>query len=180
MIVTIAIFSLIMVAIIDSVLFFYRANNSSLEQSMQVHSARRGAELLVQNIREATFADDGSYPVNDIATSSITFFSDTEGDSSVERVSYTLEGTTLFRTITPAPYTGTGATSVVSDYVRNTEEGVSLFRYYDINGDEIVDFSETGRVRSVTIDLVVNIRPVRAPHEFTLRSSATIRNLKSE
>lgn len=185
MLVTITIFSLAMVLIVESVLMFYRANTSSIEQSVQVNSAHRGALLLVQNIREATFADDGSYPLAHIGTSTVTFFSDVTRNGAAERVTYTLDDTTLTRAVvspsgSPAVYEGAGDVSVVSTYVRNNEEEVPLFRYFDIHGNEILDFDAVGAVRSVTIDLVVNIQPTRAPNEFMLRSSATLRNLKSE
>lgn len=185
MLVTVGIFSIIMVSITDSVRYFYRANTSSIEQSYQIESARRGVEFLVRDLREASYGDDGSYPIAAISTSSITFFSDTDKDAYVERIRYSLSGTTFMRNVTdpsgaPLAYTGGGATSTVSEYVRNPEQGTLLFTYYDESGAEITDYNEVDEVRSVTINLVVNILPIRAPNEFTLRSSANIRNLRNE
>lgn len=181
--VAIGIFTVIMSAIVSSVIFFYRANTSSLEQSFQIDSARRGVEFMVRDIREATYGDNGAYPLAEIASTSITFYSDTDQDAVIERIRYTLEGTQLFRHVldssgTPPTYTGAGATSTVSVYVRNDEEIVPIFRYYDANGVEITDYVEVDEVRSIVIDLIVNIQPVRKPEEFTLHSSATIRNLR--
>lgn len=181
--VTLGIFALVMTAVVSSILMFYRANTSSLEQSYQIDSARRGIESLVQDLREATHGDDGAYPLGQIASSSITFFSDVDSDSTVERISYSLLGTRLARGTldssgTPPVYLGSAATSSVSEYVRNREEGQSLFRYFDADGEEITDYSRVGDVRFVEITLVVNVQPIRAPEEFTLRSSATLRNLR--
>lgn len=183
--VIVAILPLIMIAIVDSVRFFYRANTSSIEQSFQIASARRGVEFLIKDIREASNADDGSHPIQNIGSTTLTFFSDTDKDASVERIHYELNETILTRHVlnatgTPPEYVGAGATSTVSDYVRNLEEMTPLFRYYDTDGLEVTDYDRIGDVRSITVNLVVNILPVRAPEEFTLRSSATLRNLRDE
>lgn len=184
-VVSVSIFTMIMVVVVTSVLFFYRANSSSLEQSYQIDSARRGVEFLTRDIREATHGDDGSYPVSAIGPTSLTFYSDTDLDQDVEQITYTLSGTTLSRTVkepsgTPSSYPGLGTTTPVSLYVRNGEESQSIFRYYDGAGSEITNYQEVGEVRFVSINLIVNILPVRAPEEFTLRSSATLRNLRSQ
>lgn len=184
-IITIAIISIIMIAITDSVRFFYRANTSSLEQSYQIDSARKGVSFLVRDLREASNGDNGTYPISEIGTSTITFFSDTDRDVSVEKITYELNGTILTRHVVdssgnPPAYTSAGATSTVSIYVRNIEEEADLFTYYDRDGAVISDLQNIGDVRSVTINLVVNIQPIRAPNEFTLRSSATLRNLRDE
>jgi len=181
--VVIAIFTIAMSAIISSVIFFYRANTSSLEQSYQIASARRGIEFLVRDLREATYGDNGAYPLAVIASTSVAFYSDTDKDSVTERIRYTLLGNMLYRNVldssgTPPTYTGSGATSTVSQYVRNNENTTPIFRYYDGSGNEIINYTEVDEVRFVTVELVVNIQPVRAPGEFSLRSSATLRNVR--
>ena len=64
--------------------------------------------------------------------------------------------------------------------MRNFEEDIAIFTYYDENGVEITDYNEVDEVRSVVVNLIVNIQPIRAPEEFTLRSSANLRNLRNE
>lgn len=184
-VVSVSIFTVIMVVVVTSVLFFYRANSSSLEQSYQIDSARRGVEFLVRDVREATHGDDGAYPVAAIGGTSLTFYSDTDLDQDVEQITYALSGTTMTRTVkepsgNPLGYTGVGTTTIVSLYVRNGEEGQPIFRYYDSAGAEVTAYQAVGDVRFVSINLIVNILPVRAPEEFTLRSSATLRNLRGQ
>lgn len=182
-VVSIGLVAVIMTVVVTSVLFFYRSNASSLEQAYQIDNARRGVEFLVRDLREATTGDDGSYPLVAIATTSITFFSDTDLDQDVEKITYALSGTTFSRTElnpsgNPLAYTGSGTTSPVSLFVRNIDSGQPVFRYYDQDGVEITDFTAFGRVRFVSITLAVNILPGRGPNEFTLRSSAALRNLR--
>jgi type II secretory pathway pseudopilin PulG len=185
MLVTIATFAIIMIVIVNSVLLFYRANSVALQQSFQIESARRGIELMVRDLREATYGDDGTFPLASIASTSITFYSDTDRDNAIERIHYELSDNALFRSVAepagnPPSYTSAAATSTVSDYVRNTEEAVPVFRYYNASGVEIENYDEIIDVVSVTVALVVNVQPIRAPEEFTLRSSATLRNLRPQ
>jgi len=182
-VVSVSLFTIIMSVIVSSILFFYRANTSSLEQAYQIDNARRGVEFLVRDLREATHGDDGSYPIANIASTSISFYSDIDRDQDVERITYALSGTTLVRTTlgpsgSPPSYTGAGTTTSVSVYVRNLEENQPIFRYYDTDGIEVASYSDFGRVRFVSVSLVVNVLPIRAPAEFTLKSSATLRNLR--
>lgn len=185
MLVTIAMFSIIMIALVNSILYFYRANTSSIEQSFQLESARRGIELLVRDVREASYGDNGAFPLATIASTTIVFYSDTDRDTDTEQITYTLSGTNLIRTVVepsgvPPQYSGAGTASYVSTYVRNIEEGRAAFRYYNALGNEVTDPSDIVEVVSVDVVLVVNILPQRAPEEFTLKSSATLRNLRPQ
>lgn len=185
MLVVIAVTAIITVSITNSVLFFYRANTSSLEQTYQVDNARAGVNALVRDLREATYADNGAYPVATLASTSLAFYSDTDRDNSVELIRYTIIGSSLYRVVTdsagtPPTYTGAIATSTISTYVWNLSQGVTPFRYYDASGAEITNYTNLAGVRSVTVNLIVNVNPVRAPGEFSLRSSATLRNLRSQ
>lgn len=185
MLVTLAIFVLIMGAIVNSILFFYRANSSSLEQAIQVETARRGIELFVRDVREATYGDSGAYPLESMASSSVAFYSDTDFDGAIERIRYTLLGTQLYRNViepsgTPPAYTGGGVTTTVSGYVRNFDENVSVFRYYTASSTEATTTSAISTVVSVTMNLIVDIVQKHTPGTFTLSESATIRNLRAQ
>lgn len=185
MIVTLSIVSLIGIALVESVLFFYKANTSSLEQAQQVEAARRGVELFVRDVREATYADTGAYPLATIGTSTVTFYADTDVDTRIEQIRYTLTGTSLFRVVTeatgtPATYTGGSATTTVSTHVRNIEEGLALFRYYTASSTEVTDSADIREVVSITISPIVDIVEKHAPGRFTLTESATIRNLRAQ
>ena len=185
MMVTLSIFAIVMIALVNSILFFYRANTSSIQQAYQVESARRGVQLLVRDIREATYGADGSYPLAEMASTSITFNADTDRDAAVEKIRYTLSGTSLSRTVieptgNPAQYVGSGETSVVSDHARNLGQNIAVFQYFNASTTEVVNPNAIASVVSVTVSIIVNISPYRLPGEFTLRSSATLRNLRAQ
>jgi len=181
--VSVTVFLFAMGAIISSVQYFYRTNTYAVEQSSAVSSAQRGVESMVKTIREAAYASDGAYPVVAIAPNDITFYADIDADPAIERVRYYLSGTSLMRAVTdatgdPPSYGAPQASSVVSDTVRNLEQNVQLFRYYDMNGGLITDYSRIAYVRFIEMDIVVNVDPGKLPNQLTLRSTAALRNLR--
>lgn len=183
--ITVGIFGLVMVAIVDSIISFYRANTSSIEQEYQVDHARKGTELIIRDIREATYADTGAYPLVTVASSTIMFYSDTDSDGSIERIRYQLIGTTLYRNVTdssgsPPAYSGGGATTTVSQFVRNNDEGAALFRYFDATNAEVTNPNAIATIVSVTASLIVDITQKHTPGKFTLKQSATLRNLRAQ
>src|SRR3989344_6455330 len=76
----ISVFLAAMWAIVGSILSFYRANTYTLEQAQAVSEARRSIETVVGTLREATFSNEGAYPVVSIAAGSITFYADIDAD----------------------------------------------------------------------------------------------------
>lgn len=185
MLITVGIFGLVTIALVNSVLFFYRANTSSIEQEYQVEHARRGAELLIRDLREMTYADSGAYPLEMMSSTTIVFYSDTDLDNSIERIRYTLSGNNLYRNVTdasgiPPVYTGAGVTTTVSRYIRNADEGSALFTYYNASSTAVTNPSAIATVISVAVSLVVDITQQHTPGKFTLRDRATIRNLRAQ
>lgn len=170
-------------AIVISLISFYRANTYTIEQAQAVSSARRSLEKVIATMREAAYASDGSYPVVAMGTSSVTFYADIDDDPLVERVRYFVSGTQLQRGVvepsgTPVSYAGAETVTVVTDNIRNIEQGLDAFTYYDDNGDVIVDFNDVAALRFIEMNTIVNVSPDRLPNELTIRSSATLRNLQ--
>ena len=104
---------------------------------------------------------------------------------STDKENITFLGTDLKKGLTeasgdPPKYLDTNETiSIISDSARNIEQGISVFEYFDSQGVEITDYNNISDVAFVKVNLVVNINENRLPDEFTLRSSATLRNLKT-
>jgi type II secretory pathway pseudopilin PulG len=182
----ISVFTLVMVVLSASVISFYRTNAYSIEQSSAVESGRRGVDKLTRDLREATFSDEGSYPIVEIASNSITFYSNIDSDSGIEWVRYYLDGSTLYREIrkasgTPLRYPSTpGEVSVISEHVRNPLQNMPIFRYFDTEGNQLTEYTSVASVSFVQVNLVVNVNPQKLPNEFVIRSSATLRNIRGE
>ncbi len=183
-IVFLSIVVLIITAIVSSLRYTYRGQRFAFEQADATRSARAGIERVVRDVREASYADDGAYPIVAMATSSLTFYSDYDNDNKVERVRYFLEGTDFKKGVIdsagdpPAYATSSEVVTGVSDNVRNESVGTPLFTFYDTAGAEMTDLSEIDEFAFLLVRLVVNLNPERAPNDFELRSSAALRNIK--
>lgn len=179
----VAMFSMVLVAIVNSVFSFYRTNTYAVEQAAAVTSAQRGIESMIKYLREATYSSNGAYPIISMSTSSVAFYANIDDDPYIERVRFFVEQGSLKRGIIdpsgdPPTYAGAEIVSSVSDYVRNVEQSTDMFQFYDLNGDLMTDLSRLAEVRFVEATIIVNINPNRMPNQFTLRSTAAFRNLK--
>lgn len=181
--VSISVFTFAMLAIMQSILYFYRTNTYAIEQASAVSSAQKGVESVVKTIREAAYASNGAYPIVAIGATDVTFYADIDNDPLIERVRYYVSGTSLLRDVTdplgdPPVYGAAQTTSLISDTVRNLDQAVTLFTYYDSAGANIADYARVADVRFVSMDIVVNVDPNRLPNQLTLRSSAALRNIE--
>ncbi|XKT75258.1 MAG: type II secretion system protein J [Patescibacteria group bacterium UBA2103] len=184
-VVTISLMSVALLALSMVIVFFYRTNANVLEQSAAISSARRGIENAMKDLREATVAADGSFAIASAGPNSITFYADVDKDNSVERVRYDLASEVLTRytlqaTGTPPTYSGQETSEIISDNVRNAIFVQNVFQYFDIDGNELSSSPSPLDIKFVTATIIVNVNPTRAPEEFTLTSSATLRNLRVE
>ena len=88
--VAIAVFTVIMGAVAGSIVILYRTYGFTLQQSQAIEEARRGIEVMVKEIRGATFGDDGAFIIEKAQDQEFVFYSDIDGDGKVERVRYFL------------------------------------------------------------------------------------------
>lgn len=178
----IAVFVSAMLALMSSVLFFYRTSNYAIQQASATASAQHGIDSMIQTVREASYASNGAYPVVSFGQNDFRFYADIDADTAIEQVHYYLSGGTLLKGVIepsgdPIVYTGTEATSTISTDVRNTALGTALFSYYDKNGALISDYADIGEVRYVSANLLVDVDPNKSPTPISLYSSAAMRNL---
>lgn len=183
MLVTVAVSTLILIAMVSFILSLYRTNIYAVEQSFAINSARRGIERMVRDMREATYSDEGSFPIISASPYEFYFYSDVDRDNNVERIRFYIENGLLKRaqtkaTGTPPVYPGSAnTTSLISDHVRNVVNGVPMFRYYDTVGNEVTNLSHVTDIAFVVARVIVDINPNRLPNDFVLQSSASLRNL---
>lgn len=185
LLVTIAILSVVSIALMSMIQSFYRQNSFLIEQTSALASARRGINDTMKVIREASAGDDGSYAIASAATSSLTVYADIDQDAFVERVTYSLVNGVLYRglanaTGTPPVYPSLSATTTLATDVRNSSS-TPLFTYYDTTGTQLATTSPTiSAISSIKVQLLVDLNPNRLPNVFTLTQSATMRNVNKE
>lgn len=183
-IVVVSITALVLITIGSLISYFYKTNAYALEQSTAVGQARRGVEDAMLFLREASYGSDGAYPIKSAATSSLTFYANTDDDPAVERVTYSLISGTLYRVVAaptgnPLSYeNATLATSTVSLPVTNGTS-TPVFRYFNNSGAELFTPVDISEISSIRTTVVVDVNVNRAPVAFTLSGGATLRNLKN-
>lgn len=181
---TLAIFMIISAAVVSSIVMLYRGNRYAMEQAIAVENARRGVEQMVRDIREARYSETGAYPIITIGSTTVAVYTDLDRDDDAELVRFYLDGTSFKKIITnptgtPAVYNeANGIVTVVSENVRNIDQGVPIFEYFDSTGVALTSYTSVTPAVFVKMSLIVNVNPETLPNEYVLRSSAAIRNLK--
>ena len=186
LLVTVSLFTLLMLVVTNGIQQMYVYNAYTFAQAYQVQNARLGMKAFIRDVREMTFADDGTFPLAVMETDRIGFYSDIDRDDSVEYVEFTYSAST---TIVKEIYNATGSppvydtsspdeTITLSRYVQNDLQATSTFFYYDESGAAVTDPNDLTDVRYIEAQIIVNIDPIRDPGQFMLRSSAALRNVK--
>ena len=185
MLVVVGLTGLVGVGVLSMIAYFYKSNAVLLESTTAVDSASRGLNESLAALREASYGEDGSYPILAAATSSVTFYGDLDVDDSVERVRLYVTNGTLYRGVTdatgnPPSYAGQPETSsIIATWVKNATS-TPVFRYYNEAGTELTGTIDIASVRAVRTRLDVDINPYRAPNILILEGASTLRNLYNQ
>ena len=168
---------------------FYVQNYSfSFEQQQSVSSASTSLTTMVREIREARIAENGSWPIEEAADNSFTFYSDVTNDNRVDRVRYFLDGDILKKGVieplgVPAAYPpGNEKVSTVATAVYPA--GNPVFLYYNGNwpGDTVNNplplLSRILETRFVRIYIRIDTELGRGSAAFETYSGVQMRNLK--
>lgn len=121
--------------------------------------ARRAFDRITKDVRNASYASNGSYPISAASTSSLTFFSDIDGDGYKEQIRYYLDsnkklkrGIVRANTSTePISYSGAEASSILINKISNTS--TAIFNYYTANYN--------GTTSSSPLTYPINIMDIR-------------------
>jgi len=186
LLVSVALFTLLMLVVTNGIQQMYLYNAYTFAQAYQVQNARLGMQALIRDVREMTFADNGTFPLAVMNEHEIGFYSDIDRDDSVEYVTFGYAGST---TIVKSIFNATGSPPVydtsspdevitLSRFVQNDLQATSTFFYFDTDGLPVTNSNNITDVRYIESQIIVNIDPIRDPGQFMLRSSAALRNIK--
>lgn len=185
MLVVIALATILSGMVASSVYYFYSYNSYSIAQASEVDSARRALARMTNDLREMTYAEDGSFPLVVKEDHLVSFYSDIDYDNSVEYVEYEVATSTLYKRIynaigSPPTYNlaSPDEVMILSEYIQNFLESTSTFKYYDAVGVQLDATDLLTDVRYIRAQVIVNVDPIQAPGEFVLRTSVAPRNLK--
>jgi hypothetical protein len=186
-IMVVALNTVLLLVITNTITQLYKNHGYTFEQSNEIEVARKGLGTWVRDAREMTTGANGAFALVRAGTSTIGFYSDIDKDNSIEYVEYILGTSTTLRKFTYNPtasstYSTTTPTliEIMSQYVQNGQQNVPIFRYYDSNGAIIASpQAMISDITYITMNIIVNIDPIRSPGEFMLQGSAAPRNLKT-
>lgn len=166
----------------------YKTSRFAEEQNESIEHARKGIETMIEEIREASPAENGDFAIAEADEQNFVFYSDIDVDQQTEKVRYFLEGSDLKKGVTqptgfPVTYpTENEVITILSMYVRNDTD--PIFYFYDATwaGTDTNDYLTTpaspNQVNIIRLNLEININPAIAPNPFILESYVNVRNLK--
>lgn len=161
--------------------------NSSAEENLSAQSdARRVLKTMTKELRSASPSSLGAYPLSQVGTSSITFFSNIDSDSYKEQIRYFLQGNELKKgTIKPSgsPLAYNPANEEILSMIKNVNNGANpIFEYFDSNytgtSSPLSQPVQATQVRLVRITVKIDKDPNRSPGPVTATSQVFLRNLK--
>lgn len=155
---------------------------------LSINDSNLSISMIVRELRTARYGENGAYPLERATSNELIFYSDADYDNVVERVRYTLTGTTFVRGITeplgfPATYPSENEiTKTITDIARNNTE--PMFYYYDNNWPEDTTNNPLAtpvspiNVKLIRIYLKVNPSPEDSEKDYVLENFTQIRMLK--
>lgn len=173
---------IISVTIFSMVIFFYKRDDDLTAATSGSSTLRKTVDKLARDIREATFAHNGSFVIASMTPYELTLYTDTDYDDATERVRYYVSGTTMFRGVVepsgnPPVYTGAEVITMISTSVMNSTNSIPMFRYYNDTGTEITDMTDIGDVAFFDVRVLVNRAPAwLAPRITEVKTSVSFRN----
>lgn len=162
--------------------------NFSLQNELTAElDGHKVLKQLVAEVRSAVPSAVGSYPIESAATSSFVFYSNIDANSSIERVRYFLQGTTLMKGVTDpsgSPLSYNLANEKVSTVVNTVVNGTStpIFDYFDGSyagtTSPLTQPVDVSKIRLVRATVIIDADPNRSPQRITITTLGTLRNLK--
>jgi len=188
--VTVAIFGLVMVASGELLRVIFMNSTTSPNALNAVDQAESSATTFVNQVRDASYGNDGSFPLNQASTTQIIFFSPygSAGSTTVNRIRYFLATSTLYEGVTapsgsPASYNT--ANEKITALANNVSVSTSSMFYYYAGSyaGTSTPLSQPVNVNQVTyirMNFSVQLLEVRgATSTSYISTGAAIRNLKT-
>jgi hypothetical protein len=187
MLVYLGIFGVIigLVGIFGRDIFFY---NNVIQSDLGAQlEGRRVVHSIVAGIRESSPSSLGAYPIAQVSTSTITFFSNVDSDSVKEQVRYYLSNKKIYKGVikptgNPLVYSaGAEVTTLeISDVINSSS--TPIFQYYDTNyagsGSALASPVDIPSVRLVKVNVIIEKDSNRSPVPLSITSQVSVRNLK--
>jgi type II secretory pathway pseudopilin PulG len=186
MIITIFIFTLIGIILVNFQLDIFSLNRISNNNLLAQKEAQQALKVMSTEIRSMSPSNREAYPIIQASTSTLIFYNDVTGDDRKERIRYFLDDSTLKKGVTEPngnSDTYSPQKEVVQDLVYNiVNNTVAIFSYYDTNYDGTLPSLtlpvNIDSIRLIKIDLVINNDSLKSPPPLSQTTTVAIRILK--
>lgn len=188
LIISICLFSILLFVVVSMFFNVFSTPEKNLSALENIDKARGITSNFANEIRNASIANDGSYPLNQASNSQIIFYSN-YGSSSptiIYRIRYFVENNNLYKGVvipSGSPLTYDLLSEEVATLLTDLENGSDpAFYYYDgdYNGSgiELSEPISLTAVKFVKINLVVPRISDENGSTFLVNAGAAVRNLK--
>ena len=166
-------------------IFKYRNSVSGTFDTVQ--NAQIIMKLMAKELRSVSIASDGSFGIAQAATSTITFYADTDGNGVKERIRYSLASSTLYRAVlvpTGSPLSYASGSESTTTMLRSVSNGTStnMFTYFDSSYDgsqsALSQPVVLTNIRLVKISAILTVGGTQTPSAKTYTTQVMLRNLK--
>lgn len=188
LIISICLFSILIFVVVSMLLNVFSNPERSLSALENIDIARVVASDFANEVRNASVANDGSYPLNQATENQIIFYSNYEssGPTVMNRIRYYVENNNLYKGVvipSGSPLTYNLLSEEVSTLLTGLENGLDpAFYYYDGDyngsGSELSEPISLTSVKFVKINLVTPRISDEQGSTFLVNAGAAIRNLK--
>jgi prepilin-type N-terminal cleavage/methylation domain-containing protein len=189
--VTIAIFGLVMVATANLLRLIFMNSTTNPAALNEVDQAQSTANTFVNQVRDANYGNDGSYPLGQAGTTQLIFFTPygTSGSTVVDRIRYFVSSSTLYEGVT-APSGSPSTYNTANEHIKSIVSNVSgvgtstIFYYYTgTYGGTSTPLSQPVNLNQVTyiqMKFAVQLKEIRgSTATSSISTGAAIRNLKT-
>jgi prepilin-type N-terminal cleavage/methylation domain-containing protein len=189
--VTIAIFGLVMIATANLLRVIFMDSTTNPAALNEVDQAQSAASTFVNQVRDAAYGNDGSYPLSQASTTQVIFFSPygTSGSTIVDRIRYFVASSTLYEGVTVpsgSPSTYNTANEKVKSVVSNVSGiGTSTVFYYYTGtyagtSSPLSQPVNLNQVTYIQITFAAQLKEIRGSTATSaISTGAAIRNLKT-
>lgn len=185
MLVTLSVFMIIMAGatlMLKDIFYTYTQQSAQVDS---VDNANIDLSIFTNEIRNAAYGNDGSYPFNQASSSQVIFFSTFRASgTNIDRIRYFVASSTLYKGIivpsgSPLTYNGTETVTPLLTSLATT----TIFSYFDGNfGGMSTPLSQpvnVNNVKFVQLNLLMKDQSTRnSTSTFLVTGGAVMRNLK--
>lgn len=182
-----AIFSFLGVTIITLQVLLIQSQEFTIQSIFTLDNANASLRTLITELRSASVAQNGAFPLEEAQDQQIIFYSNVDDDDEVERLRYFLDGTDFKKgTINPEGFPVTypqanESLRTVAEHIQNGSD--PIFTYYnsdwpsDQTNNPLSTPAPLDQVTLVKINIRVNTDPSHPERELTLEPAVQIRSL---